>query len=802
MEARTLHSKGRFWRIERTGTVHTVSFGRTGRAGRELVREFENEEQSERAFRKRVAAMLEKGYELAPEPPLRVLGERPPPAALQPLQVELGPAELKQLEIASQGGAGDTAAISSALMGALPGHGQSSIMRARAVGKPEANAVPRSSPPTDEPSGGGVDAPESEVESDAGIDVAQPGGWRSEEMPTFDAPRGAGEVPAPLSRELPADLAVDLRELYPRLSQGQRGALWMMALFDIELDLRVLGVLVKQASMPKRFSAYSKESCSRLIEELVQGGRLRSVDAELYQPSFGLGGECEKLWRWEAGEAFDDEWQGARHARLCTYADLASWFCHTLQSGHIENALQLLEARQASMENAALEALKDQSDVEARKLLQALHLYAEMRDPASARRFFERCRQLLENGDADRALHGGRSALWLFLVQANLESALAAGSSSVQAKLEALAAKLEGVPNDEAQRALGWTCNQLGILARKGSDWEKAGELFSRAIDINTGLGDSKGLAASYHQLADIERELGRLDQAEAWLESCAAIETQLQDARGIATTCEQLGQLAEAKGQYQTAERHLRKSLRIKVKRGDRAGLLSSYRQLGNVAFRQRKLEEAEEWYLKAQEISQALGEKSSLLPIYRRLGRVAQEKGQFDQAEKWFRFAMQHRDSQNRNEIANGYRMLGTAAFLAGNYDAAQETYRLALAILEARGQKRGLLPLLFELGTLAAVRGQAADVEKWRSRFFQLSAELAEGDGAEESADGIALDSAVQAISGLPRGGHEATSKALEALAALTERLGLERVKRSWRLNVGEELPADFARALPHE
>ncbi len=817
MEFRTLHRKKQFWRIERDGLHHRVTFGRIGREGRELLREFETEEQSERVFAKRVDAMQEKGYELV---------ESSEPAA--PDSAPVIELDLPGEEVAPDpydAPAGDSYAAEPTEAAADPYADAEPDPYAAYADYDEGGDAPVEEQysdehyseeysteeyPDEEPAAPGyatAPAEESYEEVDEAGSSDETSEEESYEQDLYADFRGdesqdeEDEIERALAEEeqdtpaLPDDIELELASAYSLLPPAQRLAVQLFALFDSQIDLRVLGVLTKQDSLPARFAKADKATCRAAVTALVETGHLNVLDEELYSMGFGLASELEKIWAAIAADTFDFERKNARLAMLETYADLANWFCHTLKSGHIETALGLFDRRQQALESAAELAMEIEAYTPARLILQALNLHGELRSDPSVRQLFRRCREWLEEtGLPD--LESERGEVWLFLLQADVEALLAAGSDTSVAELDSLIARVKDQAAPSAQKVLGWSYNQHGTLSREAGDYDAARAWFGLAIEVHKGLREEKGLTASYHQLAEIERLEGRLDQAEAWLEACAAIETRLQDSAGMARTCEQLGRLAEAKGNFTTAERHLKDSVRIKFQRGDRAGLLSSYRSLGNVAFRQRKLDEAEDWYKKAQEISEALGETDGLVPIYRRLGRVALEQGNFADAEKFFRYALQQR-SGDRTEMAKGYHLLGTAALVGGKLADAEQSYRLALAILEAHGSSRELLAVLFELAALAEMRTATEDAEKWHARFDELCAKISEVEGGQP--DEVALDSVIQAMGTFPRTVNQATSAALETLGILSDRLGTDQVRERWRAQLGEELPEPFAAQL---
>ena len=192
---------------------------------------------------------------------------------------------------------------------------------------------------------------------------------------------------------------------------------------------------------------------------------------------------------------------------------------------------------------------------------------------------------------------------------------------------------------------------------------------------------------------------------------------------------------------------------------------LATAYHQLGRVAEERGELDTAEQWYQRSLTIEEQLGNQPGMASSYHQLGMVAQDRGELDTAEQWYQRSLTIEEQLgNQPGMATSYHQLGMVAQLQGELDTAEQWYQRSLTIKEQLGNRPGMARGYHQLGLLAEQRGTPAVALEWTIRCVML------------------FDS-------FP---HPATGPAPRHLARLTQQLGWDALRRSWRQVTGQDPP----------
>jgi len=110
----------------------------------------------------------------------------------------------------------------------------------------------------------------------------------------------------------------------------------------------------------------------------------------------------------------------------------------------------------------------------------------------------------------------------------------------------------------------GYLRSVLGICHHRLGQLGVARLEHASALKLRESAGDVAGCAISLNNIATIDVEQGRWEQAEAGYRRSLGIARRLGDRRSIITALENLGDLLLARGQEEEAESHFRESLRL----------------------------------------------------------------------------------------------------------------------------------------------------------------------------------------------------------------------------------------------
>ncbi len=218
----------------------------------------------------------------------------------------------------------------------------------------------------------------------------------------------------------------------------------------------------------------------------------------------------------------------------------------------------------------------------------------------------------------------------------------------------------------------------VGILARRQSDYKRAGGSLQESLVLFRESGDRWGIGLSLHHLAHVAEELGDYNKAMALYEESLVPFREAGNKWGVAasltcageamqrrgdysgatplfqesmTLCREigdkwllaypvrnLGTVAAYKGDYGMATAFLEESLAIGQGTGDKWGMAYSQSTLGNVAFNQGNYERAMALLKESLVLRREVGSKQGVAECLERLAGVAGAQGQSERAARLF--------------------------------------------------------------------------------------------------------------------------------------------------------------------
>lgn len=142
--------------------------------------------------------------------------------------------------------------------------------------------------------------------------------------------------------------------------------------------------------------------------------------------------------------------------------------------------------------------------------------------------------------------------------------------------------QFEDMLGKQSARMAVVTIKEQGDCLQTLGQLSAAEEKYKDAITKFERLGDVRSVAASKLELAAVQRDQGRHDEAVSESETACILFEQLNEPKIVAEIWHQIGTVYQEAGQYEAAETAYRKSLEIKTRIADRGGQARSLGQLG----------------------------------------------------------------------------------------------------------------------------------------------------------------------------------------------------------------------------
>ncbi len=235
----------------------------------------------------------------------------------------------------------------------------------------------------------------------------------------------------------------------------------------------------------------------------------------------------------------------------------------------------------------------------------------------------------------------------------------------------------------------------LAFLLRHFGDLDGAMRLYQELLQIDEGLGDLQGKAATLHEMAGIYATRGDLDGAMRLYQESLQIKEGLGDLQGKAATLHAMAGIYATRGDLDGAMRRYQESLQIKEGLGDLRGKAATLHAMAYILRVRGDLDGAMRLYQEAHEILEGLGDLQGKAATLHEMAYILRVRGDLDGAMRRYQESLQ---------IDEGLGDLrGKAATLA-----------MLAQVLIARGEgEEALKALLASLQTLTQI-GAAPDAQ----------------------------------------------------------------------------------------
>jgi tetratricopeptide (TPR) repeat protein len=185
--------------------------------------------------------------------------------------------------------------------------------------------------------------------------------------------------------------------------------------------------------------------------------------------------------------------------------------------------------------------------------------------------------------------------------------------------------------------------HEIGMGYHALGDFEKARANYLESLELAKTFSDLSGtekynLAMDIYQLALLDMDEGKLDDAKRGLDDSQKLFRELPDARGVAMCLRETGQIHFARAEYLLSEKRILESLDINRKIDNKQGIGHCCALLGKVFLEQGKNAEAQTAFERAISIFDSIGMRTSTADCIYCLGKIHRSEGHYQECiEKW---------------------------------------------------------------------------------------------------------------------------------------------------------------------
>ncbi len=333
---------------------------------------------------------------------------------------------------------------------------------------------------------------------------------------------------------------------------------------------------------------------------------------------------------------------------------------------------------------------------------------------------------------------------------------------------------------------LNQLCEKAGWRIAK---YDKAFEYAEGAKTLAEKLGFTKGVANSYHNIANIYYYQGKYTEALETNFASLKIREESStgswaDKRGIANSYNNIGMIYRDQGNLTDALKSHYASLKIREEIGDKKGIAYSCNNIGVIYHSQGNYSAALKNHYASLKAKEAIGDKMGVANSYNNIGIIYRDQGNYKEALKNYITSMKIRqETGDKNGISSSYNNIGVVYFNQGNYADALKNYLAALKIKEETGDKKGMASSYNNIGIVYDNQGNYAEALKNYFASLKIKEEIKDKSGIAACYNNIGL------VYGNQKNHTDALKNHIASLK-IKEEIGDKEGMASSYLNIGNE------------
>jgi len=319
---------------------------------------------------------------------------------------------------------------------------------------------------------------------------------------------------------------------------------------------------------------------------------------------------------------------------------------------------------------------------------------------------------------------------------------------------EAWLGRLEA-DHDNLRAALEWSTGGeeteagLRMAGSLGRFWEVRGHLtegykwIEKALDrAQDGKASSRARAKALLEIGRLAQRLSEYERAAALFEEGLALFREMGDKQGVAHALSRLGSVALHQGNYSLATAAHEESLTLKRQLGDKWGIATSLGTLALVSWLHGDYGRAQARYNESLTLYREVGDKQNIAISLNNLGSIVLEQGDYDQAGVFFAEGLAlFQELESKQGIGWSLGNSGQVARYQGDYARAVALLEECLALFRELGDKRAAALALIRLGNVASARRKYARAERLYQEGLTLLQEVGDKRGSAECLEGMA-------------------------------------------------------------
>ncbi|HMM65538.1 MAG TPA: tetratricopeptide repeat protein [Dokdonella sp.] len=241
------------------------------------------------------------------------------------------------------------------------------------------------------------------------------------------------------------------------------------------------------------------------------------------------------------------------------------------------------------------------------------------------------------------------------------------------------------------------TVNALGVGYARLGQTADAEEQYRKAVQLRRALGNTRGVATTLRNLAQLATIRGQFAEAQQQLAEARDLFASLGDQAGSAAVDNEIGLLAEEEGKYADALAAFKRALQMREREGDRQGIAESQNNIGYAHFVLGDYDSAQVFWQQSLATSNELDDPAGTVRAQQNLGLLYLQRGRWQEARALLEESLATaQQRQMIEEAAVSGRNLAELEILEGRLADALGHIGRARRLFAEREDQRGLVDI----------------------------------------------------------------------------------------------------------
>lgn len=275
--------------------------------------------------------------------------------------------------------------------------------------------------------------------------------------------------------------------------------------------------------------------------------------------------------------------------------------------------------------------------------------------------------------------------------------------------------------------------NLLGVYYYLKHDYKQARPYFDKALFRYKKLGNLKGVASGYNNIASIFSEQALFDSAIVYQQQALKYRMEMKNEKPVADSYTNLGNIYNLKGDYSLAAANLFKAVKIYEKLNDSYGLGMGYYNLARTFFMQEKFNEAIEYVHKSRKERTKQNDKSGIATTYILEANAKERLKKYEEAAADINKAIAiQKEINDVYNLQYSYTILGNIFYNYHQFDLALEYYLKSREISLETDNIQAMASIDYSIGSIYQEKGNYPKALEFQLNSLKIAKEI---NGKEE-------------------------------------------------------------------